>query len=615
MAQANQLTIMAADAMDTRVLVTSRNVAFLLFGRTVYSEYLDFQNSIVLPRNRSLYKTKGCWIFARDTVQSVAPGHLPNVRAYWEFKYWLHESGKLHTVHETPTTTLSIAKRCGHGLHPAIASVEMENSACPICTIKHAASALSSAWSTWKILGAPDRRPPFEEGRLSAELYYTVKSIWRSEKKQWLSLVHHYEKLEKDVAAWEEKEAQKTDPSSAYMKEELNEAKSVGEALQFARENDPHRMEDAELPFVPHPVSNRRARSQAGSDDPTVAEKPQKPLNEQNVESRLSLTEEPPSPPHSPASLKLAHTASTLPHRESYSSSSSPVLSPPRSPNQVKKAVKFAVDVMEHKARNGFAFKRNSATYSPGRHAAPSKAGWADTSFWTKRDFQYDNELVDLDLELQRLEAFFKRIKEDRDSTVGDDSVGDTESDTDSGSDSDSNIDLTEEEEDFKDPLAEAILLSLEMEMDPVDETDRITGSDLEAGPGRITAPSRDGVQTLDALSDLSDAGLRSLLSTSGLCHVPSVAGHGPHTMEDFRSPGGAVLQANEADTGLGRVKGVACGEVENAPAPTDAEDDAATDTGPVQHRSDVMGATDAQADPVSRDPKFAIEMAQTSPR
>ncbi|KAF2438909.1 hypothetical protein P171DRAFT_525990 [Karstenula rhodostoma CBS 690.94] len=596
----DQPMLMASVAgTQKQVLLTSRNVAFLLFGRTVFSEYLEFQQSIVLPRNSCIYKTKEDWISARDTAQLVPHGHLPGLRGYKAFMYWLYECGKLHTVREPPNTALAIAKRCGHALHPAITSAAMENAACPICTTKHAASALSRAWRTWKMLGAPDRRPPYDPDGPSSELYFTVKNIWRFEKKRWLGLVRNYEGLDKDVAAWEKKEAEKTDASSAYTNEELLEAKSVREALQFARANDPHRMADAELPFVPHPPLNRPARFRTNTTDAIVQENPEKDLEEQSVKSQLSSTREPPSPPGSPSPSKVAHTPSASPRCESSSSSPSLVLSPPRSPIHVKKAVKFAVDTVERETRKGYGFKRNSATYSPGRHACPSKVGWADTSFWTEKDFRYENEPTDLELELQRLEAFFAHCNEDHDSTMDEDVVGDTESDTDSGSDSDSDTDPAEEEDEFRDPLAEAVMQSVEMEVNPAGGTDHIIESDLEEGASNSLATSGDHGGTLDALNGLSDAGLKSLLSTSGLYHVPGVVNQGPQLMEDVRSSKGTVSRVNAADAGLNRgesVKREIQTEAEtNSPPP---KDDAAPDSVAILPRSDAMGSLDARCDP-----------------
>ncbi|KAL5394626.1 hypothetical protein PMIN02_004844 [Paraphaeosphaeria minitans] len=604
---------MAADTTGIKIHVTSSNIALLVFGRRIYSEYLDFQKSIVLPRNSCVFKSEADWISARDTVQPVPSGHLPHILAYKAFMYWLHETGKLHTVHESPTTSLTIAKRCGHALHPAIASTEFKNAACPICTMGHAAAALSMAWSTWKILGAPDRRPPFDQGRLSAELYYMVKEIWRFEKKRWLSLVRHYGELERDVAAWEEKEPRKADASSVYTIDELREAKSVGEALQFARANDPHRTEDVEPPFVPHPPLNRPPHFRPYRSESTAREKSLGPLGEQSSASQLSLTSEPPSPPQSPSPSKLAHTQPASSRCESCSPCPSLVLSPPLSPVQVKKAVKFAVDVVECEARSGFAFKRTSVAYSPGRHASPSKLGWADTSFSTQKNFRYDNEPTDLELELQRLEAFFRRCREDTDSTLDDDSVGDTDSDTDSESDSDSDTDPGVEKGDIEDSLAEAVMQSFDMEVDPAGDIDHTTESDLERNPRNSTVPSGLEVQMLDSLKGLSDAELKSLLSMRGLSQVPRIASQSSHMIANVRPSGGTRIHANAADDGLDRGEG----EGETHSVRTEAtvnleptEDNAVPESDAPRHLSEMMSSLDDHSDSVSRVTEAAIDIA-----
>ncbi|KAL5381752.1 hypothetical protein DPSP01_006939 [Paraphaeosphaeria sporulosa] len=601
---------MAADARGTKIHVTSHNIAFLVFGRRIYSEYLDFQKSIALSHDSCVYRSEKDWIAARDTVQLVPLGHLPHIRAYKAFMYWLHETGKLYRVHESSATSLTIAKRCGHALHPAVASAEIESTACPMCTIRHATTALSMAWSTWESLGAPDRRPPFDEGTPSAELYYMVKYIWRFEKKRWLSLVRHHEELEKSVAAWEEKETRNAHKSWMYTIDELREAKSVGEALKFARANDPHHAEDAELTFVPHPPLNRRTPFRPYRTESTAQENFLGPLDEQSVTSQLFRTSEPPSPPQSPPHSKLAHTQSASSRRDSSSSYPSLVLSPLRSPIQVKKAVKFAVDVVEHEARNGFAFKRTSVSYSPGRHASPSKVGWADTSFSTQRNFRYDNESTDLELELQRLEAFFRRSREDTDSTLDDDAVGDNESDTDSENGSDTDTDPDVEEDDFEDNLAEAIMQSFNVDMDSADEIGDMTEAKLEAGRSNSVAPSGLNVQMLDSLRGLSDAELKSLLSTSGLSHIPRTAGQGPHMTEDARPSGGSELHIISADAGLDGGEGARRSVQPEATAnPDSTEDNAVPASDAAQHLSEMMWSLDARSVSVPRVTESAIDI------
>lgn len=535
---------MAADTTGKKISLTSRNVAFLVLGREMYTEYLNFQRTIILPSSSSVYQSPEKWIAARNAIQFVARGGLPQIRAYRELMFWLHETGKLHTVHDSPDTTLAIAKRCGHVLHPAIASEALKNTACPMCTITQSTAILSRAWGTWKMLGAPDRRSPFVQGQLSAEFYCGVKHIWRFERKRWLNLVRHYQELDEQVAAWEA-EAGKTDASSICKMEERRRTNSVKEALRYARENDPHRVETAELPFVPRPALNHRARFRSNQMKPNAEENLQKSLKKQTMASQLSPVSEPPSPPPSPSFSRLARSKSE-PTRHKPFWHSSRAFSTPLGPVRANKAVKFAADIVEHKKRNGFTFKRTSMAYVAGRHASPSKAGWADTSFMTQSNFRYDNESSistlsdvwadgsDLELELQAFEAMFReyevipntrvdKYKRDTDSTVDDDPEGDTESDTSSESDSDSDSD-TEEDDDFQDPLAEAILQSIEMQTGSLDDTGDLPEAGRESGESNAVYLSGSNLRTLDSLGRLPDAGLKSLLSTSSLHQVPEVS-------------------------------------------------------------------------------------------
>ncbi|KAJ4358761.1 uncharacterized protein N0V89_003345 [Didymosphaeria variabile] len=543
-----------AASRGLQVPVTSPNVAFLLFGHHLYSEYLEFQSSIVLPRSSGLYRSTKAWIEACFNSQLVPHGHLPNPQGYKAFMHWLHARGKLFKVYRTPTTTrLVIAKLCGHAMHPAIRSSCLAT-ACPVCTMEQITWTLTRAWQTWKALGAPDRRLPYDPKGSSRELYHILKDIWRFEKNRWVGLVYKYEELSKGVVAWEDNEMRKASP--AYTFEELTEAKSVLEALHFARRNDPHRMDSVGVLYALHSRLHRRTDLRKVQTDVTARDEAQEALSGPSIESGAPLSDKPLSPPHTPSPSKLGHAYPPLPPSPSSSSardSSSPslVLSPPRSPIRERKAVTFAVDVLDNKKRRGYEFRRTSGIYyRPGRYACPSEDGWADTSFCCDEDFEYDNELDKLEENHQRFLALFAPRSEDTDPTVDEGVFGDTESDTDSedsSSGSDSGSEPAEELEEVEDPLAEAIMHSMEVGVEFVGDSDHATGTALEVEPNSSGAPSEHDVQMLDAVCGLSDATLQSYLLSSGLCSAEQVE-EGLHMVDDARSMDGASQSYPLAD-------------------------------------------------------------------
>ncbi|KAL1591513.1 hypothetical protein SLS60_011905 [Paraconiothyrium brasiliense] len=542
---------MAALTDDSQVPVTSPNVAFLLFGQQLYSEYLEFHASIVFPRSSNLYKDKEEWLEARDFSQLVPRGHLPDLRVYKAFMHWLHMRGKLFTMHEaSKTTRLVIEKLCGHAMHPAIRSSFLTNTACPVCTMEQNNLALSRAWKAWKALGAPDRSPPYDPQELSSELYHIVKHIWRFEKNRWAGLKFKYEELSKEVVAWEDNEAQKA--NLTYTPDELKEARSVLQALQFARENDPHLIDKADVSIVPHPLSNRRAVFRLGQTDVTARNEAQEGLGGQSVESRAPLSGEPPSPPRSPGPQKLEHAYPSASQRRD-SSSPSLDLSPPRSLIRVRKAVAFAAEVSEKETRIGFEFRRTSISYRPGRYACPSEHGWADTSFCLDEDFEYDNELEELEEKHQRFLALFDPCQEDTDPHVDENVIGDTESDTDSessSSKSDSDSEPVEEPEEIEDPLSGAIMHPIELEVDSVGEFDHSTSVGSNGQLGNYGALSEDDVQLLGAVNGLSNAALKTLLSSNDLAPA-EVAEEGLH-MVDVALSMGSALQSSPLENGTG---------------------------------------------------------------
>jgi hypothetical protein len=534
MDQPDQPTDMAAltDA-DSQVPITSKNVALLLFGQERYADYLDFQDTIMLTRNRSIYRTEEDWVSAGANSQLVPRGHLPGLRGYRTFLYWLHACGKLFEVHESPANTkLQVAECCGHALHPAIKSDHPESMACPVCISEQATTALSSAWRAWKALGGPSRSPPFDPEGVTCELYLSLRDIWRFEKIRWIGFVLQYEKLSQEMVAWED-EARRT--SSAYTVEELREGKSAREALQFARANDPHHVEDADAPFVPRRLLNHHAHCQTDPIELAVRIKSQEASSEQSIDPRSSPPREPPSPPSppdSPVPSKFAHTPLSSPRRESSSSSPSIVLSPPGSPVVLKKIVTFAVDVVDTNARTVSEFQRASASYQPGRYACPSETVWADTSFCYDKDFAYDNEMSELEKDHQNLLALFPPRNEDTDPTVDEECSGYTENDA--------GADPAEEQDEFSDAIAKAIMQSLNMEVDSF-ESHHTPDADVEEELDTSQALSEDA-QMLDAMSDVADGVSNSLLASSGPYYISEVADQNIDMLDDNGTSDGAVL-------------------------------------------------------------------------
>jgi hypothetical protein len=441
----DQLAGMAPTAnTSSQVPITPQNVALLLFGQDIYVKYLEFQDTIVLPRSSYVYRSTKEWINARDISQRVPRGHLPALRGYQTFMYWLHSVGKLYKVHEPPTNSkLNIAKCCGHALHPSITTDHFKSVACPVCICEQSTVALTKAWKAWQALGAPNRSPPYHPKGVSRALYYVLRSIWRFEKKRWVSFVIRCEQLSQELVEWEQDEARKT--GSTYTFEELEEGKSVREALQFARANNPHHVDEANAPFVPRPPLNRRARFQTNSYELVVRTKPREASSDQSTQPRSSLLSQPTSPPHSLVPSRLAHTPLSSFRRESLLPSPALVLSSPGSPVFPKKAVTFAIDVVDTELRRVSEFERTSVGYKPGRHACSPETVWADTSFCNDKNFTYINETSELEKDQQNLLALTPTRNEDTDPTVDENYPSDTDSDTESSSsssDSDSGDDL-----------------------------------------------------------------------------------------------------------------------------------------------------------------------------
>lgn len=548
--------------------LTSCNVASALFDQQTYAEYLEFQFQITLPRARDKYPSKELWIAARDTVKGLSRGHLPGLPGYRAFMHWLSLNGKLFTAHEAPTTTkLKIAKACGHALHPAITSHFNEDTACPVCTIEQITSALHRAWRVWRALGGPTHGPPFEPYGLPGSLYPILRGIWRFEKVRWLEAVAQCEELSNDEIAWEVNEMLRVVGSSEYTLKELEEAKSAREAFKIACKTDPHRKVDPDVPSVQRPLLKRRAYTYPGPAVKTTKHDSQGPSNKQSVIKPLPPLGKPSSKSHLTAPLQLAQSYTLISRRCASASSLTTSALPPR----VKKVVRFSADAMNNEKRALAGFKRNCASYVPGRYACPSKSGWADTSFQADKTFKYDHELEELTEKARPFSGLFAPRKYDTDPTIDEDDTSESDSDSsDDSSDGGAEGDPATEKDESNDALVVDIKRALGMQGDSTGEPDCMEGVQQEEALGDQELQSPDDVEMHGALNGYADAEVESSISSDGVSPTPEAAEQGSHMLEAVASPEDTILEdapnvpdseVTEDETQTNEVRG-ASGEV-----------------------------------------------------
>jgi hypothetical protein len=394
--------------------LTSAQAAFSVFGHEIYYQYFHWQTSIDNPETFHYYGNY------RERLQGdfaeIGTGGLPTPFVYRVFMNWLRVQGDLYQPHSEPVTSLKVATTCRHPIHPSNTASSVK--VCPVCVMRQCIEALTRVWKTWEILGAPHRKisVPEDEG-----IYFKVKDLWRVEKMRWSNLVARYEELGKSEEAWEDLGMQ----NGEYTFDELNGVQSCRAAVQIAWTMYPRDLAGYSDFFKTGQPLTRRGQGSSLPDpvmpsfcsDPLFAPPPRIPspppspfqweIVSQDGTSSMPLDIEeldsPPSPPVELTEMSSVLNDSSFPVLESLederSSSAeyvpsrtsqdtfSPIASLPASLVTRKKQVAFAEDVMELERRDLSEFCRATSNYSRGRHACPSREGWADTSF--KGDIQY----------------------------------------------------------------------------------------------------------------------------------------------------------------------------------------------------------------------------------
>ncbi|KAF1838796.1 hypothetical protein BDW02DRAFT_594360 [Decorospora gaudefroyi] len=224
------------------IVLTSANVAKIIFGPELYSLYTQWQRNFDSIAEARQYASQEQWKSVRNTIQQGPIGELPSTLIYRTFmgrhKKELYiravaslstntieqdelgnglgnghggdgdgdGDGDTHTHTEKkgaglpPTRATVTASLCNHTLHPSFPHPAVD--VCPVCLIRVSTAALARIAQAWQQVGGPDQKPASEA---QWGFYARVKRLWYLEKVRWANMMHClgvYATLE---AGWEEK--------------------------------------------------------------------------------------------------------------------------------------------------------------------------------------------------------------------------------------------------------------------------------------------------------------------------------------------------------------------------------------------------------------------------